>query len=71
MSTTRPLRASLNIAIASITTLLSLLALSPRLAGAEPPQAQKFVLRPDLGPNVLLFDPSMSSADMQTQIDKV
>jgi hypothetical protein len=71
MPTTRPLRASLNIAIASITTLLSLLALSPRLAGAEPPQAQKFVLRPDLGPNVLLFDPSMSSADMQTQIDKV
>jgi hypothetical protein len=71
MSTTRPLRASLNIAIASITSLLSLLALSTRLAGAEPPQEHKPASHPDLGPNVLLFDPSMPSTDIQARIDKV
>ena len=70
MSTTRSLRAGLNLALASITSL-SLLAVSLRLAGAEQPKAHKPVLGPDLGPNVLLFDPSMSSADIQAQIDKV
>ena len=70
MSTTRPLRVSLNFALASITSL-SLLALSLRLAEAELPDAHKPVSAPDLGPNVLLFDPSMPSADIQAQIDKV
>jgi hypothetical protein len=60
----------LNLALVSVTNL-SLLALSLRLAVAEPLNAHKSVLSPDFGPNVLLFDPSMSSADIQTQIDKV
>jgi len=33
--------------------------------------AGKSVTHPDLGPNVLLFDPSMPSANVQAQIDKV
>ena len=70
MSRTRSLRACLNLALVSVTNL-SLLALSLRLAVAEPLNAHKSVLSPDFGPNVLLFDPSMSSADIQTQIDKV
>jgi hypothetical protein len=60
----------LNLTLVSVTNL-SLLALSLRLAVAEPLNAHKSVLSPDFGPNVLLFDPSMSSADIQTQIDKV
>jgi len=70
MSTTGSLRAGLNLALASITSL-SLLAVSLRLAGAEQPKAHKPVLGPDLGPNVLLFDSSMSSADIQTEIVEV
>ena len=70
MLKTRSLRACLNFALAS-TTSLSLLALSLQLAVAESPQARRPVLQPDFGPNVLLFDPSMPSADIQTQIDKV
>jgi hypothetical protein len=70
MSITRPLRASLNITLAAFTAL-GLLAFSLSLAAAAPPQMHKQVLGPDLGPNVLLFDPSMSSADIQKQIDKV
>ena len=44
--------------------LASLLALAPATLSAAP-QA------PDLGPNVFVFDPSMSSAAIQQQIDKV
>ncbi|MGC1422588.1 MAG: coagulation factor 5/8 type domain-containing protein [Terracidiphilus sp.] len=70
MSTTRALGTSLNIALASLTTLC-ILAFSLQLAAAGPPPAHNLASTPDLGPNVLLFDPSMSSADIQTQIDKV
>ncbi|MEI9967477.1 MAG: coagulation factor 5/8 type domain-containing protein [Terracidiphilus sp.] len=44
--------------------LAALLALAPATLSAAP-QA------PDFGPNVLVFDPSMSSAAIQQQIDKV
>ena len=44
--------------------LASLLALAPASLSAAP-QA------PDFGPNVFVFDPSMSSAAIQQQIDKV
>ena len=70
MPKTRSLRACLNVALA-FTTSLSLLALSLQLALAESPQAHRPVSQPDFGPNVLLFDPSMPSADIQAQIDKV
>jgi hypothetical protein len=40
-------------------------------ACAQPATASKPVAGPDLGPNVLLFDPSMPSAAIQEQIDKV
>ena len=52
MLKTRSLRACLNFALAS-TTSLSLLALSLQLAVAESPQARRPVLQPDFGPNVL------------------
>ena len=70
MPKTRSLRACLNVALA-FTTSLSLLALSLQLALAESPQAHRPVSQPDFGPNVLLFDSSMPSADIQAQIDKV
>ena len=70
MPNTRSVRACLNFALACATSL-SLLALSLQLALAESPQAAKAVVQPDLGPNVLLFGPSMPSADMQAQIDKI
>ena len=35
------------------------------------PHAQSNSAAPDFGPNVLLFDPSMPSAEIQAQIDKV
>ena len=38
---------------------------------ANAARAAKPPAHPDLGPNVLIFDPSMSSADIQMQIDKV
>ncbi|HMG88052.1 MAG TPA: hypothetical protein VK574_20140 [Terracidiphilus sp.] len=51
----------------------SLLAVTLMLstACAQSPQGSKPATHPDLGPNVLLFDPSMPSADIQAQIDKV
>jgi hypothetical protein len=70
MPITNSLRAHLNIAL-TFTAAFGLLALSLRLAVAEPPQAHKPVLRPDLGTNVLIFDPSMPAADIQAQVDKI
>lgn len=32
---------------------------------------KKLMSKPDLGPNVLIFDPTMPQADMQAQIDKI
>jgi hypothetical protein len=51
----------------------SLLAVSLMLsiACAQSKQGSKLSTHPDLGPDVLLFDPSMPSADIQAQIDKV
>ncbi len=46
-------------------------AILQKSANAQSSQELKLPLHPDLGPNVLLFDPSMSSAEIQTQIDKV
>jgi hypothetical protein len=40
-------------------------------ACAQSLQGSKPSTHPDLGPNVLLFEPSMPSADIQSQIDKV
>jgi hypothetical protein len=40
--------------------------------GAEPrAAAQTWPVKPDFGPNVLIFDPSMPQAEMQQQIDKI
>jgi hypothetical protein len=70
MPITQLLRARLNFAL-SFTVATSFVALSLQLAAAQPPQAHKPGLRPDFGPNVLIFSPSMPSAEIQAQIDKV
>jgi hypothetical protein len=72
MQISKLLRASLNsslilIAIGSLPPV----AILQTSANAQSSQELKLPLHPDLGPNVLLFDPSMSSAEIQTQIDKV
>jgi hypothetical protein len=41
------------------------------IACAQSHEGSKPSTHPDLGPDVLLFDPSMPSADIQAQIDKV
>jgi hypothetical protein len=52
--------------------LLLLLASIVATACAPAAMAQKQpTMKPDLGPNVLIFDPTMSQADMQQQIDKI
>lgn len=40
-------------------------------ARAQSAHGSKAPAHPDFGPNVLVFDPSMASADIQAQIDKV
>ena len=40
-------------------------------AAAQPAPASRSIARPDFGPNVLVFDPSMPSAAIQEEIDKV
>src|ERR1700748_1956526 len=47
----------------SILSALFLITAMPLLAASN--------VKPDFGPNVLLFDPSMPAAKMQEQIDKV
>jgi len=42
-----------------------------RVLCAQPDHAAKPTGHPDLGPNVLVFDPSMPAAKIQAQIDKV
>ncbi len=49
---------------------LAVLATIPASA-AEPASAAKQEKAPDFGPNALVFNPSMPSADIQAQIDKV
>ena len=52
--------------------LLLLVASIVATACAPAAMAQKQpTMKPDLGPNVLIFDPSMPQADMQQQIDKI
>ena len=64
-------RASFNFTFVSIFTIALFVASMPiASAAAQRAQAPKSG-HPDLGPNVLLFDPSMSSAEIQAQIDKV
>ncbi|HET7891128.1 MAG TPA: coagulation factor 5/8 type domain-containing protein [Candidatus Sulfotelmatobacter sp.] len=50
--------------------LLTLFIFLALLAAAQPPLAAKGV-KPDFGPNVLIFDPSMSSRAIQEKIDAV
>ena len=53
----------------SVTALaVSLLLASAR---AQPPKARSHATQPEFGDNVLLFDPSMPAANIQSQIDKV
>src|SRR5882757_9096366 len=70
MSAIRTLRANLNSSFppfACVRFLGFLLLIATAVAQSSP----KAAAHPDLGPNVLLFDPSMPSADIQAQIDKV
>src|SRR6267143_1837176 len=54
------------------TLLVLLLAWTVAIACAPAAFAQKKpTMKPDLGPNVLIFDPTMQQADMQQQIDKI
>jgi hypothetical protein len=43
--------------------MMAAIAVSPQLAAAAPP--------PDFGPNVLVFDPSMSQTDIQTAVNTI
>jgi len=70
MATKRALRARFNARLARIAGC-SFLAASLLLATVAAQSLSKGAARPDFGPNVLLFDPSMPSADIQAQIDKV
>jgi hypothetical protein len=64
-------RANFNFTFVSIFEIaLFVISMPIASAAAQRAQATKSS-HPDLGPNVLLFDPSMSSADIQAQIDKV
>ncbi len=70
MSAIRALRANLNSSFPSF-AFLSFLGLLLLTATAVAQSSPKTNAHPDFGPNVLLFDPSMPSADIQAQIDKV
>jgi hypothetical protein len=65
-------RAGFSSTLASLCTVSSL-AVSLLLASAyaQPPKASGHPMPPELGDNVLLFDPSMPAANIQAQIDKV
>jgi hypothetical protein len=60
MKISRTIRASFNLLVIVFASLVG-----SNRADAKPSP------HPDLGPSVLLFDPSMSSAEIQAQIDKV
>jgi hypothetical protein len=55
-------------AIALVVLLASIV-----VTGYAPPLVaqKKMTTKPDLGPNVVIFDPAMPQADMQQQIDKI
>jgi hypothetical protein len=55
---------------ASFQTLVLMLALIVSRAPGAAAQTRP-VMKPDLGPNVLIFDPTMPQADMQQQIDQI
>ena len=55
------------VAVATISMLLCVAA----VANAQGPAKTTTAAKPDLGPNALVFDPSMPSAAIQEQIDKV
>ena len=65
----RPSFNSGNLFIVAIAALVSL-PLAPIAASAQS-KSSKPAARADFGPNVLVFDPSMSSETIQAQIDKV
>jgi len=69
MSAIRTLRANLNSSFPSFAFLsfLGFLLLTETAVAQSSPRSGA---HPDLGPNVLLFDPSMPSVDIQAQIDK-
>ncbi len=71
MQIPKSLRASLNLSLILIAVGSLSVAMLHSTANAQSPQELKLPVQPELGPNVLLFDPSMSSADIQAQIDKV
>ena len=65
MPTSQTAGASFKFLIAMIGAFAALTTLQAAARAAKP------AAHPDFGPNVLVFDPSMSSADIQAQIDKV
>ena len=72
MQILRALRANLNtsLTLIAVGSLLAIAALQAT-AHAQSPHVPRHVTQPELGDNALLFDPSMSSATIQAQIDKV
>ncbi|MGA9585726.1 MAG: coagulation factor 5/8 type domain-containing protein [Terracidiphilus sp.] len=72
MQISKSLRASLNSCLPSIVigSFLSVAMLQP-IANAQSSQNLDSPAQPELGDNVLIFSPSMLSADIQAQIDKV
>ena len=67
----RIVRASFNFTFVSIFAIAFLVASMAIASPAEQHAQAPKTSHPDLGPDVLLFDPSMPSVDIQAQIDKV
>jgi hypothetical protein len=55
--------------VAEVFLVLCLFTVTAR--ATDVPQVAKQAAKPDLGPNVLVFDPSMTSATIQEHIDKI
>jgi hypothetical protein len=64
MAISRNLRVNFTIGIAATFALATVLS-------AQQNDVAKTAVHPDLGPNALIFDPAMPSAEIQAQIDKV
>ena len=63
-------RRRLSAAIVGVAALTSAVFASTGVAAAAPTPVVN-VAAPDLGPNTVVFDPSMSTADIQTQVDAI
>jgi hypothetical protein len=68
--TTHRLRTAVGLAVALVATVLPVSATAATATTAAPPPAVDPV-NPDLGPNVVVFDPSMPVADIQARVDAI